>query len=110
VLKTIYFDFDKSEIRRGDAGLLDANADWLKTHPKQVVLVEGHCDERGTTEYNIALGDRRSHAVVAYLVSRGLDASRFATISYGKERPVCAEKDEACWAKNRRAAFLTKEQ
>jgi peptidoglycan-associated lipoprotein len=110
LLKPIFFDFDKSDIRPGDAGILDANAERLKSNPKVLVLVEGHCDERGTNEYNIALGDRRAHAAVAYLVSRGIDAKRFTTISYGEERPTCSEQTEACWAKNRRGQFLTKDQ
>jgi peptidoglycan-associated lipoprotein len=106
----IHFDFDKSSIRPGDAKILDADADWLKANPTRLVLIEGHCDERGTNEYNLALGDRRAKAAMAYLVAKGIDASRFTTISYGKERPTCTEKNEACWSKNRRAQFLTKER
>jgi peptidoglycan-associated lipoprotein len=107
-LKNIYFDFDKSNIRPGDAKILDANAAYLKANPNLLVLVEGHTDERGTNEYNIALGERRAKSAVNYLVAQGIDASRFTTVSYGEERPVCKEQTEACWAKNRRAVFLSK--
>jgi peptidoglycan-associated lipoprotein len=107
-LKDVYFDFDKSNIRPGDAKTLDASAAYLKSNSNLLVLVEGHCDERGTAEYNIALGERRAKAAVNHLVAQGVDASRFSTVSYGKERPVCSEKNEACWAKNRRDRFLTK--
>src|SRR5215475_6033696 len=107
-LKNIYFDFDKSNIRPGDAKILDASAAYLKSNPNLLVLVEGHTDDRGTAEYNIALGERRAKSAVNYLVAQGIDASRFTTVSYGKERPVCTEQNEACWAKNRRARFLSK--
>src|SRR5215468_8692031 len=107
-LKNIYFDFDKSNIRPGDAKILDASAAYLKSNPNLLVLIEGHCDERGTIEYNLALGERRAKAAMNYLVSQGIEASRFTLISYGKERPVCTEKTEACWAKNRFDRFLTK--
>jgi peptidoglycan-associated lipoprotein len=107
-LKEIYFDFDKSNIRPGDAKILDASAGYLKANPNQLVLIEGHCDERGTIEYNLALGERRAKAAMNYLVAQGIDASRFTLISYGKERPVCTEKTEACWARNRFDRFLTK--
>ena len=109
-LRAVHFDFDKSVIRPGDARILDASADWLKSNPRSIVLVQGHCDERGTNEYNLALGDRRARAVVSYLAGKGIDASRFTTISYGEDRPVCAEKTESCWAKNRRAESLAKER
>lgn len=104
----IHFDFDKSAIRPGDAKILEASADWLKANPKALVLIEGHCDERGTNEYNLALGERRAQAALAYLVSRGVAAGRMTVISYGEERPACLEHAEACWAKNRRGHFLTK--
>jgi peptidoglycan-associated lipoprotein len=107
-LKNIYFDFDKSEIRPDDARILDANADWLKSNQDVVILIEGHCDERGTNEYNLALGDRRARSTTNYLVAHGVAANRITTISYGEERPLCAEHSEACWAKNRRAHFLAK--
>ena len=107
-LRDIHFDFDKSAIRPGDARVLDTNGGWLKEHPNQLVLIEGHCDERGTVEYNLALGERRARATQNYLVSQGIAASRITVVSYGEERPVCTEHTEACWAKNRRAHFLTK--
>ena len=107
-LKPIYFDFDKYDIRPGDAKVLDANAQWLKSNDQQLVLIEGHCDERGTNEYNLALGERRAKSSMNYLVSQGVQASRITIISYGEERPVCTEKNEACWVKNRRAQFLVK--
>ena len=106
-LKDIYFDFDKYDIRPGDAKILDSNATWLKGN-NNLVLIEGHCDERGTNEYNLALGERRAKATMNYLVSQGIQANRITIISYGEERPVCSEKTEACWAKNRRASFLVK--
>jgi len=106
-LTTIYFDFDKYDIRANDAKILDTNAAWLKTNDN-LVLIEGHCDERGTNEYNLALGERRAKSTMNYLVSQGVQASRITIISYGKERPVCTEHTEDCWARNRRSHFLTK--
>jgi peptidoglycan-associated lipoprotein len=107
-LKEVYFDFDKYDIRPEDAKTLGANATWLKSNGDNLVLIEGHCDERGTNEYNLALGERRAKATMNYLVSQGIQANRITIISYGEERPVCTEKTEACWAKNRRANFLVK--
>ena len=109
-LKHIHFDFDRADIRPGDRRILDANAEWLKQNGNQIVLIEGHCDERGTNEYNLGLGDRRARSTMNYLVQRGVQASRITIVSYGEERPVCSEKTESCWAQNRRAAFLVKEQ
>ncbi|HEV8642079.1 MAG TPA: peptidoglycan-associated lipoprotein Pal [Methylomirabilota bacterium] len=107
-LTDIHFDFDKAEIRPRDAAILDTHARWLNARPDYLILVEGHCDERGTNAYNLALGDRRAKATVNYLLSRGVQASRFTWISYGEERPWCTEGDESCWTKNRRAHFLVK--
>jgi peptidoglycan-associated lipoprotein len=107
-LKDIYFDFDKYDVRAGDAKILDANAGWLKQNAGTLVLIEGHCDERGTNEYNLALGERRAKSTMNYLVAQGIQANRITIISYGEERPVCAEKNEACWTKNRHAHFLVK--
>ena len=107
-LKDIHFDFDKYDIRPGDAKMLDTNAGWLKSNPNHLVLIEGHCDERGTNEYNLALGERRAKSTMNYLVSQGVQASRITIISYGEERPLCTEHNEECWAKNRRAHFLVK--
>ncbi len=109
-LKEIHFDFDKYNIKPDDAKILDANAAWLKSNAANLVLIEGHCDERGTAEYNLALGERRAKSTMNYLVAQGVQASRITIISYGKERPLCTEHNETCWAKNRRANFLTKAQ
>ncbi|HET8531465.1 MAG TPA: peptidoglycan-associated lipoprotein Pal [Methylomirabilota bacterium] len=109
-LNPIHFAFDKSDIRPADAKILDATAAYLKANPNQLVLIEGHCDERGTSEYNLALGERRAKAAMNYLVANGIEAGRITTISYGKERPLCTEHNEACWAKNRNDTFLTKEK
>jgi peptidoglycan-associated lipoprotein len=109
-LKDIYFDFDKSNVRPGDAKILDASAAYLKANPDQIVLIEGHCDERGTNEYNLALGERRARAAMSYLVDQGIAASRITLTSFGKERPVCTEKTAACYARNRHDRFLTKPQ
>jgi peptidoglycan-associated lipoprotein len=107
-LVDVHFDFDKYAIRARDAEILDANARWLRANKDAQVLIEGHCDERGTEEYNLSLGDRRAKATVDYLVAQGIAPARLVTISYGKERPQCSEHNEACWAKNRRAHFLVK--
>ena len=107
-LKEVYFDFDKYDIRAEDAKTLDANAAWLKSNGDNLVLIEGHCDERGTNEYNLALGERRAKSTMNYLVSQGVQANRITIISYGEERPQCTEHNEACWSKNRRSHFLVK--
>jgi peptidoglycan-associated lipoprotein len=109
-LKDIHFDFDKYNIRPGDAKILDANATWLTANARNLVLIEGHCDERGTAEYNLALGERRAKSTMSYLVAHGVAANRITIISYGKERPLCTDKNEACWARNRRAHHLVKAQ
>ena len=106
-LKDVFFDFDKYDLRPGDAKILDTNAAWLKSN-NNLVLIEGHCDERGTNEYNLALGERRAKSTMNYLVAQGVQASRITIISYGEERPTCTEKTEECWTKNRRAHFLVK--
>jgi peptidoglycan-associated lipoprotein len=108
-LRDIHFDFDRYDIRDGDKAILDENAKWLKANQGALLLIEGHCDERGTNEYNLALGERRAKSTRDYLVSVGIDANRITVISYGEERPICTEKTEACWAKNRRAHFLVKQ-
>ena len=109
-LRDVHFDFDRYDIRPEIANVLDTNADWLKANLNFLVLIEGHCDERGTDEYNLALGEHRAKAAMNYLVSQGVQASRLTVISYGEERPLCTEKIEACWAKNRRVHFLVKPQ
>jgi peptidoglycan-associated lipoprotein len=106
-VKAIYFDFDRYDIRPNDAQMLEVDAAWLKTND-MLILVEGQCDERGTSEYNIALGDRRAQATKNYLIALGIPASRISTVSYGKERPVCAAHTEDCWAANRRAHLIVK--
>jgi peptidoglycan-associated lipoprotein len=108
-LRDLYFDFDRYDIRTGDKTTLDENARWLKTNQGALLLIEGHADERGTNEYNLALGERRAKATRDYLVSVGIDSGRITVISYGEERPTCTDKAEACWAKNRRAHFLVKQ-
>ena|SRR5215813_1311249 len=109
-LKDIHFDFDRSAIRPLDASVLVQNANWMKANPNDLILIEGHADERGTNEYNLALGDRRARATKDYLVAQGVRASRVSILSYGEERPVCIEHNEGCWAQNRRAHFLVKAQ
>lgn len=99
---TVHFEYNKSDVRDDDRSTLQHQAAWLQKYPQVRVTIEGHCDERGTREYNIALGARRANAVKEYLVSLGVSTGRVDTISYGKERPMCTESDEDCWAKNRR--------
>lgn len=99
---TVFFDFDSHAIRADAQATLQKQAAWLAKYPQVRLSIEGHCDERGTREYNLALGDRRAYAVKEYLVSLGVDGSRLQSKSYGKERPVCAESDESCWQQNRR--------
>ena len=105
LLKEIYFDFDKSDIREQDRATLSKDADALKKFDFLRITVEGHCDERGTVEYNLALGERRAKAAYDYLVSLGVPADRMKTVSYGKEVPVCTQSNEDCWQRNRRAHF-----
>jgi peptidoglycan-associated lipoprotein len=105
LLQTIYFDLDKHDLSDTARSTLRTNAEWLKAHANWKVVVEGHCDERGTTEYNLELGSRRSRAVRDYLISLGIPESRFRTVSYGEERPASQGHDEAAWSKNRRAEF-----
>jgi peptidoglycan-associated lipoprotein len=99
---TVHFALDKYNIDASDQGLLNRQAQWLNRYPSVRVTIEGNCDERGTREYNLALGARRANAVKEYLVSQGVSADRVDTISYGKERPICTESNESCWAQNRR--------
>ena len=99
---TVHFAYNQYNIEDTDKAVLGRQAAWLAKYPSVRLTVEGHCDERGTREYNLALGARRANAVKEYLVSQGVSTGRLETISYGKERPVCTESDEACWAQNRR--------
>jgi peptidoglycan-associated lipoprotein len=105
-VKDAFYDYNQATLREGDRNTLAADADWLKRYPSVQILIEGHCDERGTSEYNLALGDRRANAAKEYLGSLGVDASRIRTVSYGKERPFCTESSESCWQQNRRAHFV----
>jgi peptidoglycan-associated lipoprotein len=107
-LADIHFDYDAYTIRPEDAPILDENAAWIRANPGGLVLIEGHADERGTDDYNLGLGDLRAAAARSYLIARGIPTERMVAISYGKERPVCTEHSEACWARNRRARFLVK--
>ncbi|MBY8828458.1 peptidoglycan-associated lipoprotein Pal [Hephaestia mangrovi] len=103
---TVHFDTDKSDIDPEAQQILDSQAQWLAKYPNVRITIEGHCDERGTREYNLALGDRRANAAKNYLAERGVDPSRINTISYGKERPIALGSDEASWAQNRRAVTV----
>lgn len=104
-LADAYFDYDKHNIRDDARAVLENNARWLKNNPNVRVKIEGHCDERGTNEYNLALGERRAQSTKRFLTALGIDAGRLSTISYGEERPACMEHSEGCYAKNRRAHF-----
>lgn len=105
-LKDVHFAFDSYELDESARGGLRENGNWLKDHSRAKVEVEGHCDERGTVEYNLALGAKRARAAKDYLVTLGVTADRLTTISYGEELPLCHEHTEECWAKNRRAHFV----
>ena len=103
---TVHFDYDRSNVRESDRTTLERQAAWLNRYPSIRVTVEGNCDERGTRAYNLALGARRAENVKEFLVSEGVSRQRIGTISYGKERPVCTESDDECWARNRRAVTV----
>jgi peptidoglycan-associated lipoprotein len=102
----VLFGTDSHEIDAEARAVLDAQARWLTQYPSKTITIEGHCDERGTREYNLALGDRRANAAKNYLASRGIGASRMSVISYGKERPASMGSDESAWAQNRRAVTV----
>jgi peptidoglycan-associated lipoprotein len=102
----IYFDFDKDSIRGDSKTALKTLTDWLLRNPEAAILIEGHCDERGTNEYNLALGERRAKSARKYLIGMGVAGERLHTISYGAERPLCTEHSNACWKKNRRVHFV----
>ncbi|HXF96692.1 MAG TPA: peptidoglycan-associated lipoprotein Pal [Gemmatimonadales bacterium] len=101
----IHFDFDKSNIRPGDAAILDQKVAILRANPSVRIRISGHCDERGSDEYNLALGNRRATSAKQYLVNAGIDAGRIETVSFGEERPIAMGHDEESWAQNRRAEF-----
>jgi len=109
-LKPIHFAFDSATVRPADAKILDASAKWLASNPNQILLIEGHCDQRGTEQYNLALGDRRAKAAMNYLVAQGVQGDRITIVSFGEERPLCKDNNEACWSQNRRDMFLVKEK
>jgi peptidoglycan-associated lipoprotein len=105
-LKDVLYEFDSYDLRGNARDILRSNADWLKNNPAARIEVEGHCDERGTSEYNLALGAKRAQTAKDYLVSLGIAPDRISTISYGEEIPVCTEGSENCWRQNRRARFV----
>ncbi len=105
-VRDAYFDLDKADLRSDAREALTKTAEFLRNYPQAKVTVEGHCDERGSTEYNITLGDRRASAVKQFLVSQGIAADRINTVSYGKEKPFCTESNESCWQQNRRGHFI----
>ncbi len=105
-LSTVYFDFNSSTLSSSTRDALESNANFLKEHPSVEVQIEGHADERGGVQYNLALGEKRSQSVKQYLVSMGVSSSRITTISFGKERPIAFGHDESAWSQNRRANFV----
>ena len=105
-VKDAYFDFNKSDLRTDARQALTQTAEFLKNYPQMRVAVEGHCDERGSTEYNLGLGERRAQAARDFLVQLGISADRLTTVSYGKEKPFCTQSNEGCWQQNRRAHFV----
>jgi peptidoglycan-associated lipoprotein len=105
-VRDAYFDYDKADLRPDARAALTKTAEFLKSYPQIKVTIEGHCDERGSTEYNLGLGDRRASAVKQFLVSLGISPDRLSTVSYGKEKPFCMEHNETCWQQNRRGHFV----
>jgi peptidoglycan-associated lipoprotein len=105
-VKDVYFDYDKSDLRPDQQASVQADAQFFSQHANMNFTIEGHCDERGSTDYNLALGDKRASAVKDALTSAGVSASRIKTISYGKEKPFCTESNEACWQQNRRGHLV----
>ncbi len=106
-LREVYFDYDKSNIRPDARATLEKVAAWMNKNPNAKLKIEGHCDERGTNEYNLALGQRRSKAVRDFLAAMGVSGGRLSTISFGEERPVCTDPSESCYARNRRGLLVT---
>lgn len=106
LLGDVYFDFDKYDLKPEARERLAKNAEFMRDHPEYEIFIEGHCDERGTAEYNLALGDRRANATKSYLISLGIPAGPLEAVSFGEERPQCQESSEACWWRNRRAHFV----
>ena len=109
-VRDAYFDFNKADIRSDAREALGKTGDFLRKYPQIRLTIEGHCDERGSTEYNLALGDRRASAVKQYLVSLGISADRLSTVSFGKEKPFCMQSTEDCYQQNRRGHFVRSKQ
>ena len=107
-LRDVNFDFDRYDLSTGARDILKGHATWLKANSRSMVQIEGHCDERGTNEYNLALGAKRAESVKRYLIDLGISPDRVSTISYGEELPLCKDQNEECWAKNRRGHFVIK--
>jgi peptidoglycan-associated lipoprotein len=106
LIDDVYYDYDRSDLREEARSRLQKNAEFMKQHPQFVFTLEGHCDERGTVEYNLALGQRRASSAQGYLSSLGVPGQQMRTVSYGRERPVCTDSHEDCWWKNRRTHFV----
>lgn len=104
-MKDVYFDYDRYNVRADQANITESDAKFLNEHPQIPIVIEGHCDDRGSEEYNLALGDNRANSVKSELVKLGVSASRIRTVSYGKEKPFCTQDDEGCWSQNRRDHF-----
>ncbi len=104
-IKDIFFDYDKYSVRNGDESVLSRDAAFLKSHPEMKIVIGGYCDERGSDEYNVALGQNRADSAEKLLINSGVDANRIRVISYGKEKPFCTDDNESCWQENRRAGF-----
>ena len=108
IFKNILFNYDQFSLTPQALTILDSIAEWMKNNPRKVLMIEGHCDDRGTNEYNLALGDRRANSAKTYLVQLGVDSARIYTISYGEERPLYDSNNESAWAQNRRGEFKLK--
>jgi len=108
IFKNILFNYDQFSLTPQACAILDSIAEWMKSNPRKVLMIEGHCDDRGTNEYNLALGDRRANSAKTYLVQLGVDSARIYTISYGEERPIADGSSESAWTKNRRGEFKLK--
>ena len=109
-LNSVFFDYDKYSLSKAAQKVLIKNADWLKKDPSLKIQLEGYCDERGTNNYNLALGDKRAHKVKRELEVLGIDKDRMLTVSYGEEKPFCSERTESCWSQNRRVQFLIRKE
>jgi peptidoglycan-associated lipoprotein len=106
ILKDVHFGYDSADVDSAERSRLEGNVEWLRDNPRAKVELEGHCDSRGTIEYNLGLGAKRAKSVKDYLVGQGIGGDRISTISYGKELPVCQDEADACWARNRRVHFV----